>query len=100
MTRAELDRIVTEAQEDELPGLVGDLSRLHALAFARLVAPKAPEAPIGNISIPKAAKLLGVSPGGIYARPDLPFLVKLGGRTVASAAALEKFVQRRMKGRE
>jgi len=44
MTRADLDRIVTEAPEEELPSLVGDLSRAHALAFARLVTPKATSA--------------------------------------------------------
>lgn len=95
MTRPELTKLVDEAGEDELEDILGDLERAKARAMRRLLTPK-PAAPhASNVSVQEAARRLAVSPDWIYERPDLPFVVKLGGRTVCNEQALDKYIRSR-----
>lgn len=100
MTRADLVKLVDEADDAELPELVGDLAAAQAKALARLTTPKASASASDedrNVSVQEGAAILGVSDSWIYKHPDLPFLVRIGGRTVCSLKALRKWNQSRQR---
>ncbi|MBI4470957.1 MAG: helix-turn-helix domain-containing protein [Acidobacteria bacterium] len=84
---------------EELAALRGELMRLDALILARLTAGngKAVPAPARLLDAKEAAVRLGVSTDWLYRRSGrLPFMVKVGGRTMFSEQGIVVYIQRRM----
>jgi hypothetical protein len=95
------ERAIAEAEPTELPRLIGELARLHALALSRLLAlsarvDKNPETEEPLITADEAAKLAGVSP--VAMRRSARFRAarrKLGARTLRfDRAAILRAIRR------
>jgi hypothetical protein len=100
MTRSDLERLVDEAPDEALPQLAGDLEMAKAKVYARLTTPKPATVdvePDRNLSAQEAATRLGVSDSWLYKHPDLPFVVRIGGRTLYNLRGLEKWNRSRQR---
>ena len=99
---AGLDRMVSEANPNQLPAISAALSAVAAAAGARLVLVNGQAedhnfcAPDVNLSAPDAAHRLGVSVDWLYKHHrKLPFARKIGRRVLFSARGLENWNRRK-----
>lgn len=102
MTRGDLDRMVTEAPDEDLPAIVGDLERAKALAYARMLSPKAVVSGDDDLlSMDAVAVELGVSEWNareLGRRGELP-TVHVGERGVrVRRGALREYIRRNERG--
>ena len=99
----DLVTLVRNAQAEDLPSLLGALESAKAAAWARLTAPAAPApAPVDRaLSMPEVAKRLGLS---LYTvrelgrKGDLP-VTTIGRRVVVRESSLERYFERKERGR-
>lgn len=99
---AELERELATLGADELPRLLGELERLRAAMWARLVGLSANgQSRTGHdqsdelLGVKEAARRLGSSPDYLYRSKDLPFRVRIGRRVRFSAKGIECYIRQR-----
>lgn len=93
---SEFETAIQQASGEELPGIIGELSRLQALALARLLAPSPTAIDDRLLTAAEAAKLLGCARQWLYRQKDLPFRRELSpGRIRFSSAGIQKFIAAR-----
>lgn len=91
---------VTSATLDDLPGIIGELARLKALAELRLCSPARaqPETADVLLTADEAAARLKVPRSHLYRMKDCPFRVRVSaGRVRFSEKKLSAFIERRAK---
>src|SRR5207245_4352747 len=69
MMREDLEKLIAQAQSEDLPRLAGDFEAARAAAWRRMLAPRLPAAdaaPDQNLSVDEAAGRLGVSKDYLY----------------------------------
>jgi predicted DNA-binding transcriptional regulator AlpA len=91
---------ITDLSAEAIPGLLGELERLKALLWARLLM-----RPDGNdagslvedrlLDVKEASGKLGISADALY-RKDFPFKVKLGTRIRFSQHGIERYIKQRV----
>lgn len=101
MTRHEIAHVlapVADVPKEQIPDVLGELRRLDAILYARLVCPE-PEDELVTAEV--AARLLGVSSDTVYRRADdYPFTVRHAGRTVRfSRAGIQRWLAAHQEGR-
>lgn len=79
---------------EALPGAIGELARLQALAEARLLGSgRGEEEEDRLLTVDEAAKILNLPKDAVYRRADdFPFTVRLGRRLRFSLLGLQKFL--------
>ena len=88
-----------ETDPSDLPGLIGELEHLKAIAQLRLFG-QAPAIPVEDslLDTEQAAEILAVTKEWLYSRNDLPFIVRPGpGQRRYSRLGLQKWIKRQMK---
>jgi len=93
------EQAIRDAAPAELPGIIGDLAKLHALALARLVTTPQHVATQSTedvlLSAEDAAKRLGLTPTQLLRKRGLPFRRKLAPKTIRfSARGIERYLKR------
>src|SRR5438445_11434504 len=88
---------VDKLEAAQVAALLTDLAALETRCAARLAALAAQEQPRGPdgdhlLSIDEACLLLGVGRDFLRRRPDLPFIVKIGGAVRYSHRRLQQFI--------
>jgi len=104
---AALEKAIAEVSPDEIPHHLGDLERLKASLWTRMMStPAARDGLSGTtgaagddqlLSVAEAAQKLGVPKDWIYRRAGkLPFTVRLGPRHLRfSARGIERYIRQR-----
>jgi excisionase family DNA binding protein len=96
-TIPEIERVIQEASAQELPGLLGELERLRALAWQRMTAPRGDgSADIGMLTTARLAELWGMPAAKIreLCRAGRIPARKLGKEWVVPVAALREWARR------
>jgi excisionase family DNA binding protein len=100
-TISELERAIEEAPAAELPGLLGELARLQALAWQRMTAGiKEPAAADEILGVDEAAAYLKVSVDSLYRkrkRVGLGYLDPIDGRLKFPRAELDRYLRRQRR---
>ncbi len=101
LTTTEFERAIQEAPAAELPGLLGELERLRALAWQRMTTgTKEPAAPDEILGVDEAAAHLKVSVDSLYRkrkRVGLGHLDPIDGRLKFSRAQLDGYLRRQRR---
>jgi len=101
---ADLDRVIAESPQEQLPALLATLSARLALVASKIMASSprntgSSESLQGNLSVGEAAARLGISQDYLYRNArKLPFSLRIGRRLLFSASGLEKWVAQRREG--
>jgi len=95
--RAEIAAVLQLAEkipQTDLPELIGDLERIRATAFARMMSP--PATPRDELlDIGEAAKRLRVSRDYLYRRhARLPFTRRMGSKILFSANGIDSYLRK------
>src|SRR5438552_1969505 len=84
---------------DQIPAMLGELARLRAVLWARLVVPASASNNGGGdrlLTIDQAAERLGVTRDWLRRRPELPFVVKLSEGVVRhSSRGIDRYIAAR-----
>jgi predicted DNA-binding transcriptional regulator AlpA len=93
---------VQAAAVEELPDLAAEIEagRVELEIRVKTLVAKTPLTGADhdrNLSAQEAAARLGMSDSWLYKHPDLPFVVKIGGRTLYSERGLEKWNRSRQR---
>lgn len=105
MHLADLEREVAQLEVHELPQLLGDLERLRATAWSRLVTlttegSRKVGQPDELLGVKQAAATLGLSPDYLYRHwRNFPFVVREGRRLLCSSRGIDAWIINR-RGRQ
>jgi excisionase family DNA binding protein len=93
-----IDEVLKAARElpaEDLPGLIGELEKAKATAWARLTAPA--QVPNGHdelLGVAEAARRLGVSDDYLYDHSrEYPFTRRQGRKLLFSALGIDKHIR-------
>jgi excisionase family DNA binding protein len=99
--RPELQPVLVQARTlapEDLPGLIGDLAEINAIATARLAAPAAAPEPDRMLDVEEASRRMGVSKAYLYrAHKRLSFARRQGRKLLFSSAGLDTYLRKNLR---
>ena len=99
-----LEQIITNVSLSDCPGIVGELERMKAVLWARMMASRNPvqsDQPTDDrlLTVKEAAEKLGTTKDYLYRHSqDLPFTVRLGPRHLRfSLNGIDRYIRNRLR---
>lgn len=95
-----IERAIMTSAQDALPGLIGELARLEALAWVRLqgIGQPASQPALQDqlLTVSEAARKLCLTEDYLYRHArDLPFTVRTGRHVRFSLVGIERYIRQR-----